>query len=143
MSDDPAQVPEAVGARLVARWMEAHNERDIEGMLATTTEDVEFRPLRLTDGANVYVGHGGLCLWFTELLRDGTGYELHVRQIKGNGSDEVLVTGSLDLPGCSPVAEFYGIFGISGGLIARAHHWISDRRTMEELGLIQPVESRR
>ena len=34
--------------RLVRRWIEAHNSRDLEGMLASAGEDLEFHPLRLT-----------------------------------------------------------------------------------------------
>jgi hypothetical protein len=49
-----------------------------------------------------------------------------------------LVIGTVELPGHSPVAEFFGIFETSGGLIAKPHHCISDRRAMEKLGLMWP-----
>lgn len=37
---------------LVSRWIEAHNGRDMVGMLACVNEDLEFRPLRLIGGAD-------------------------------------------------------------------------------------------
>jgi hypothetical protein len=58
--------------------------------------------------ARVYVGHDGVRLWFAELVRGGSKHELRVEQIQPNGTDEVLATGLVDLPGHSPVAEFYG-----------------------------------
>jgi hypothetical protein len=87
------------------------------------------------------VGHGGVRLWFAELVRGGSKHELRVEQIQPNGTDEVLATGSVDLPGDSPVAEFCGIYEISDELISRAHHWIS-RQMMEKLGLLRSNELR-
>jgi hypothetical protein len=71
------------------------------------------------------VGHDGVRLWFAELVRGGSKHKLRVEQIQPNGADELLATGLVDLPGHSPVAEFYGIYEISDGLISRADRWIS------------------
>jgi hypothetical protein len=131
------------GSPLVVRWVEAHNDRDLDGMIACATEEVEFHPLRLTlrqRPADFYVGHDGLRLWFEDLRRSETQHQLRVGEIRQNGADEVVLTGSVEMPASSTVAEFYGIYDIPDGLIVRAHHWISDRRTMEDLGLVQPLE---
>jgi ketosteroid isomerase-like protein len=123
----------------VARWVQAHNDRDLDGMLACATQDVEFHPLRLTGGsADVYVGQEGLRLWFNELARSTLGHELRIEQVRDNGHDEVLLIGTVEVPGRPTVAEFYGVYDVSNGLISRAHHYLSDRRTMEELGIIRP-----
>lgn len=134
--------PETPSLRLVQRWVDAHNDREIDGMLACAAEDIEFHPMRLTDGdAGVYTGHEGLRLWFEELRRGKLQHELRIDQIRENSEDEVLLVGTVEVPGHSTVAEFYGIYDIPDGLIARAHHYLSDRRTMEELGIIRPTES--
>ncbi len=140
MSDTSSpQQPETAALRLVARWVEAHNDRDIDGMLACVTQDVEFHPLRLTSGsADVYVGQEGLRLWFEDLTSSTLRHELRMEQVRENGEDEVLLVGSVEIPGHATVAEFYGIYDITDGLIGRAHHYLSDRRTMEELGIIRP-----
>jgi hypothetical protein len=134
--------PPVEPSKLVQRWIEAHNERDLDGMLACVTEDFEFHPLRFIEGAKTsFVGHDELRLWFSRLMRSGSGHELRLSHLEERGMNEVLVVGSIQLPDSSSVADFYGVYEISDGLIRRATHYISDRRTMETLGLIGTAES--
>ena len=157
VSDNSTQSPEAAGsldddfaftqagenARLVVHWIEAHNSRDLEEMLACTAEDLDFHPLRLTwrdARADAYLGHAGLRLWFVDLEDCGVQHLLLPAEVQENGTDEVLLLGSVDVPGHSSVAPFCGLYEVSDGLISRARHYISDRQTMEALGLIQPIE---
>jgi hypothetical protein len=137
MSEDPPGSPEGAGASLVARWIEAYNGRDIETMLACVTEGFELHQLRPEGDTDfAYVGHEGLRLWLDELKASGSRHQLRVAKIPKGETHEVSVSGSVDVPGQSPVADFQGVYEISGGLIVRARHWIGDGRTMEELGLI-------
>jgi len=127
---------------MVARWVEAHNDRDLEGMLTCCATDVQFHPLRVTGGSSdIYVGHDGLSRWFEELKRSKPQHELRIDQVRENGEDEVLLVGAVEFPGHTTAAEFYGIYDISDRLIARAHHYISNRGTMEGLGIIRAPES--
>jgi hypothetical protein len=127
---------------LVQRWIEAHNDRDIEAMLACVAEDFEFHPLRFVEGAKTsFVGRDELRLWFSRLKQGGSGHELHLSQLEERGPNEVLVVGTIQLPGSSSAADFYGVYEVSDGLIRRATHYISDRRTMERLGLIPASDS--
>jgi hypothetical protein len=139
MSEDPPGSPDGAGASLVARWIEAYNGRDIPTMLACVSESFELHQLRPAGNTDfVYVGHEGLRLWFDELKRSGSRHELRVAKIPKSENREVSVSGSVDVPGESPVADFHGVYEISGGLIVQARHWIGDGRTMEELGLLGP-----
>lgn len=143
MPDNYSRFPEEAGSQLLTRWVEAHNDCDVDGMIACATQDVEFHPLRLTLGqrpVDRYLGHDGLRRWIADLMRSGTQHQLRVEQIRENGADEVLLTGAVAVPGSSIAAEFYGIYDLSDGLIALAHHWISDRRTMEHLGLVHALD---
>ncbi|HEY1238786.1 MAG TPA: nuclear transport factor 2 family protein [Solirubrobacterales bacterium] len=127
---------------VVQRWIEAHNDRDLDGMLACVTEDFEFHPLRFIEGAKTsFVGQDELRLWFSRLMRSGSGHELRLSHLEERGMNEVLVVGRIQLPGSSSVADFYGVYELSDGLIRRATHYISDRRTMERLGLIPSPDS--
>jgi ketosteroid isomerase-like protein len=141
MADAPLQPVDPAGLRLVERWIEARNAGDVEGMFACTAEDVEFHPLRLSGGtSDVYTGHDGVRAWFDEINKSGPQHELRIEQLRENGENEVLMAGTVEVAGHSTVAEFYGIYDIKDGLITRAHHYISDRRTMEQLGLIRTAQ---
>jgi hypothetical protein len=134
--------PPVEPSKVVQRWIEAHNDRDLDGMLACVADDVEFHPLRLTDGSKTsFTGHDGLRLWFSRLIESQSGHELQITQLEESGPSEVLVVGTVQIPGSSSAADFYGIYRTSGGRIKRANHYISDRRTMETLGLIGTSES--
>jgi hypothetical protein len=134
--------PPVEPSKVVQRWIEAHNDRDLDGMLACVADDVEFHPLRLTDGSKTsFIGHDGLRLWFSRLVRSQSEHELRISRLEESGPSEVLVVGTVQMPGFSSVADFYGIYETSGGLIKRANHYISDRGTMETLGLIHTSES--
>jgi hypothetical protein len=81
------------------------------------------------------VGADGLRLWFWEVKRARLEHTLSVTELKDTAADQMLATGSVDLPGSPNAAEFFGRFRFADGLIARVHHYISDRRTMENVGL--------
>lgn len=121
--------------RLVMRWIDAHNSRDVEAMLACATTWVEFHPLRLIGGkGGPYVGADGLRGWLGDVRRAGLGHTLDLNELKETADDQVVAHGCLDLPGSADAAEFFGVYRFVGGLIAGAYHYISDSRTMEIVG---------
>ena len=65
MSLPVAQVPE----RVVSRWVDAFNARDLDGMLACLAADVDLHPLRLSGLRASYRGHDGVREWFAQLKR--------------------------------------------------------------------------
>lgn len=125
-------------AEIVSCWLEAHNARDIERMLVYASGDVEYHPLRLTGGGDVYLGHKGLRMWFGELERMNFRHELRAQELRADGVDAVVAIGSVDLVESPNIAEFCGVYRIADRLIASAHHRISDRQMMEKVGLLRP-----
>jgi hypothetical protein len=107
-------------------------------MLACASADVEFHPLRLTGGRDVYLGHQGLRLWFGELEGTNFHHELRAQELRADGGEVLVAIGSVDLLESPNVAEFCGVYRIADRLIATAHHRISDRELMEKVGLLRP-----
>src|SRR5690348_12928718 len=91
--------PTALGAgeraEIVSSWLEAHNARNLEWMLACVSADVEFHPLRLTGRRDVYRGHTGMRLWFGE--REGVNFhhELRAQELRADGIDLLVAIGSV------------------------------------------------
>ena len=127
-----AQLPDTI----VLRWVDAFNTRDVDGMLACVSEDVDFHPLRLSGLRSSYRGHDGVREWFRGLQSRRRDCQIAVSEVRSVGEGRVLVTGSLTLGGEMEVAPVCALHRIDDGLIAAAHQYLSDPDMIERLGLI-------
>lgn len=121
---------------LVSSWVDAFNAKDLEGMLALLDSDVRFHPLRLGGLDGSYRGHEGVQRWFAELTRRRYEHVILVSDVHGSGDDKVLAVGALRLAGNLEIAPFCALHRIVDGVIAAAHHYLSDRAMLEQVGLI-------
>jgi SnoaL-like domain len=124
-----ALAPEAI----VTRWVDAFNERDLEGMLARFHPEVRFHPLRLVGLDGSYRGHDGVRRWFTQ-LRDEHVFVLS--EVQGLGNDQVLAVGALALAEGPEIAPLCALHRIRDGLIMAAHHYLTDPDMLDRLGLV-------
>ncbi|HSO97606.1 MAG TPA: nuclear transport factor 2 family protein [Solirubrobacteraceae bacterium] len=127
-----AELPETI----VSRWVEAFNTRDVDGMLACVSGDVDFHPLRLSGLRSSYHGHDGIREWFRGLQSMRPDCQIAVSEVRGVSEGRVLVAGALTLGGEMEVAPVCALHRIDGGLIAAAHQYLSDPDMIERLGLI-------
>jgi ketosteroid isomerase-like protein len=124
--------PEAV----VSAWIDAFNARDVDGMVACLAADAEFHPLRLHRLERRYRGHEGFRRWFSQLERLGVEERLVAARFDATDPGCVRAIGSLQSVDEPNAAPFYGVHQLSDGLIATAHHYLSDPAVLAEVGLL-------
>ena len=121
---------------LVSGWVDAFNAKDLDGMLARLASDVRFHPLRLSGLDGSYRGHGGVQRWFAQLTRLRYEHVIVMSNVHSSGDDKVLAVGALRLVGNMEIAPFCALHRIVDGVIVAAHHYLSDRAMLEQVGLI-------
>jgi hypothetical protein len=127
-----AQIPEQV----VSRWVDAFNERNLEGMLMALDPGAHFHPLRLSGFAGSYRGHDGVRQWFARLKLSRLEQRFLLADVRGIGEGKVYAVGYLSLAGQRNIARFCALNWLDGRLIVAAHHYLPDPDMIEHLGLI-------
>jgi SnoaL-like domain len=122
--------------KLVVRWVEAFNARDLTAMLACLAEEVDFHPLRLAGVLGCYRGHDGVREWLATLEQLGHDHQIVLDDVRDLGDGRVLASGSLNLGGERDVGPFAAVDRVDGGLIVAACHYLSDPDTIERIGLL-------
>ena len=119
------------------RCVEAFNARDLEGMLACLSKDVEFHPLRLGGLCACYRGHDGVREWFANLTRSRYDHRIAVSETRDLGRGRVLASGSLWLGEQREIETVCAVERINHGLIVATDHYLTDTTMIERLGLIR------
>ncbi len=122
---------------VVASWVDAFNDRDLDGVLAAFDPEIEFRPLRLPGVAHVYHGHEGVRLWFDVVTAAGHPHRIEVEAFKPAGSGGLVAAGSVRLGTSGSLSPFTGLYGLTDGLIADAVHYFTPPDVLERLGIIE------
>jgi hypothetical protein len=122
---------------LVTGWVDAFNERDLEGMLARLDPAVRFHPLRLGGLDGSYRGHDGVRQWFARGTQLRHEHLIVLSDVHGAGDGKVLAVGALTLAGDFELEPFCALHRIAGGLIVAAHHYLTDPDMLEHLGLVR------
>ena len=121
----------------IVRWVDAFNQRDLEGMLARFHPEVRFHPLRLVGLDGSYRGHDGVRRWFVRRTQLRHEHVFVLSDVNGVGDDRVLAVGALTLAGEFEIAPFCALHRIVDGLIVAAHHYLTDADMLERLGLVR------
>jgi ketosteroid isomerase-like protein len=121
-TEAPPEEPRA----LVADWVDAFNERDLERMLVRMSPEVRFHPLRLTGLDRSYRGHDGVRSWLRRLDELGHRHRIVLSELRGGSDGEVLGVGSLVLFREADPARFWLLHRVQGGVIVAAHHYLTD-----------------
>lgn len=118
---------------VLTEWMEAFNERDLDGMLSRMAPGVRLYPLPLSGLHGPYRGHDGIRDWFQALHDAGHAYTIDLHEVRIPRADEVLGIGELRFPGNGETFPFWARDLIDGGLISLAHHYLTDPEMGEAL----------
>ncbi len=121
---------------IVARWVEAFNARDLEGMLACLAHDIALHPVKLIGLEASYRGHNGVRSWFAQLQRHRYAHAIVLSDLRDLGDGRVFATGSLSLREGPEIAPFSGLHRVADGVTVRAHHYLTDPEMIEQLGLL-------
>lgn len=116
---------------MVSEWVEAFNERDLDGMLDRMSPRVDFHPLRLGRVDGAYHGHDGVRQWFEQLVAEERQHSLDVSEFRDAGKDRVIAMGNLRLDHQADAVPFWALDRFSAGLIVAAHHYLTDADILE------------
>lgn len=118
-------------AAVMTGWVDAHNDRDLAGMLARMSSRVAFHPLRLNGVKATYHGHEGVQQWFEQMLADEQEHHLELTELRGAGKDRIVAFGNLRLGRQSDPAPFWALDRFSDGLITEANNYLTDPDILE------------
>jgi ketosteroid isomerase-like protein len=116
---------------VVLAWAKAFNDRDLDGMLARMSPDVDFHPLRLGRVDGAYLGHDGVREWFDQLMADERQHTLEILEFRDGGKDRAIALGNLRLDHRADAVPFWALDRFKDGLIAAAHHYLTDADILE------------
>jgi len=122
--------------RLVSRWFDAFNSRDLGQLLRLVDPRVDFHPLRLWGLEGSYRGHSGVREWWVKLERQHAEYQISISDVRSVGGGMIFAVGSLRFVGGLDTGSFRALHRINAGLIVAAHHCLGDPAVIEHLGLI-------
>jgi hypothetical protein len=136
MAELNTAVPTASPERVVSRWVEAFNARNLGGMLACLTPDVALHPVKLSGIEARYRGHNGVWCWFAQLRRHHYTYTISLSDVQDLGDGRVFASGSPSLAESPDVTPFSAFHRLVDGLTISAHHYLTDPDMIEQLGLL-------
>jgi hypothetical protein len=125
-----------IAERVVLRWFDAFNARDLVGMLMLLHPRVDFYPLKLSGPVGWYRGHDGVREWWVKLQRGQRTYDVELTEVGSVGTGQVFAIGSLRVAGELGEGLFRATHRIDAGLIVATHHCLTDPEMIDRLGLI-------
>lgn len=137
MTDSIGQRPGGDSAGdLVARFISAFNFRDLDTMLETLDPEVDFHPLRMLGVEHSYRGHSGVEEWFGQITGLDHQHRIAVASMESLPDGGLLVSGRLEAGDNQPTrTPFSALYHVSDGRITVVHHYMSDRQTLDRLGM--------
>jgi len=106
-------------------------------MLACLARDVALHPVKLSGLEACYRGYDGVRCWFAQLRRNRYTYTISLSDVQGLGDGRVFATGSLSLAEDPDIVPFCAIHRVVDGVTISAHHYLTDRDMIEQLGLLK------
>lgn len=116
---------------LVSGWIDAFNDRDLEGMLGRMSPRVEFHPLQLDGLDRTYRGHAGVREWFGHLIAGHHDPRLVVMEYRDAGRDRLITLGKLRLAEQSDHEPFWFLDRFSGERILSSYHYLTHPDILE------------
>jgi hypothetical protein len=116
---------------VVRGWVEAFNDRDLDGMLARMDRGVDFHPLRFPGLETSYRGHDGVRAWHAQLEALDWRYRIELSEVRGTSDGGVLMLGEVWIGDEPEPVPFWALERISGGAIVAAYQYLTDREIFE------------
>jgi ketosteroid isomerase-like protein len=119
---------------LIHRWARAVNERDVDTLLGLAHPDIEHQPLRLT-GDGVYNGHDGVARWMDGRGLEAPGLQVRIEHVEMLSGERAAAFGRVEVDG-RDVSPYALVAIVRDGKVAKLRSYLSDKPTMERLGLL-------
>jgi hypothetical protein len=120
---------------IARRWADALNERDVDAMLALSTEDVDCDPLQISVSGR-YIGHEGVRRWMREVTTHDPGHYVDVKRLATIGEDRVAIFGELVMHG-KVVSPYTMVTIVEDRKVAVMRSYLTDEDTLRTLGLLE------
>ena len=120
---------------VVRCWVAAFNRRDAEALVRLAHPAVVVYPSALFRRRDRYGGHDGLRTWIAELVAGDTPGSVVITDVRQESTGEILLMGEIAVQG-RPVSPVAGLFETRDGLVLSARSYLSDERTMRDVGHI-------
>jgi ketosteroid isomerase-like protein len=117
--------------RIVHRWLVAYNQRDLGELLVLADPDIVVRPLRWV-ARREYRGHDGVREWIADVEAEPDSREVDTHAIGQLSDGRIIVEGMLQ----DAESSFTSIYEVRDGRIAALHGYLSQRRLLEEIGVL-------
>jgi hypothetical protein len=121
--------------RLVRRWAQAVNERDLDTLTAESDPGIDVYPLQIATVGGLYSGHDGLRRWLDDANATNIGYRVELVGIRTIGDGRVALFGQVLVEG-KVISPYSMIATAKDGKIAAMRSYLSDEETMRQLKLI-------
>ncbi len=117
------------------RYVAAYNDRDLDAMLAVMDENVVSYPAPLFRH-RPHVGHSGVRAWWASMMESDHSLDVVVDEVRQIEPGRVAVLGEIRSK-ATRLSPWAVVVSIRNGLIIESRSYLSDRDTLEELGLLQ------
>jgi SnoaL-like domain len=121
---------------IAEQFIDAFNRRDADGLVALCDRQIEFHPTVLVGARRIYRGHDGIRRWVADLARAQIQHQVRVRRVRVLDERSFMLLSEVLLDGevITPSAMLARV--TEAGLIEQAHAYLSDERTLGEIGLM-------
>jgi ketosteroid isomerase-like protein len=120
---------------LARRFVDAYNARDADALVAVSHPEIAFYPTMLVGARRRFDGHDGLRDWMGHLAAAGAEFQARIVEIRVLGPDRFAILSEVWI-GEEVGSDSAMIATVRDGLIAEARGYLTDERTLIELGLI-------
>jgi ketosteroid isomerase-like protein len=130
----PVSTARTEAHKLVRRWVEGINGRDLTALLELAHPDIECQPLELSSRP-VYSGRAGLTEWILELSLAAPAVQRRIERVQTLSAERAAVFGTVVANG-EDVSPYALVAVVRDGKVAAMRSHLSDKATMEQLGLL-------
>jgi ketosteroid isomerase-like protein len=121
--------------RLVRRWAQAINERDVDTLAAESDPAIDVYPLQIATVSGHYTGHDGLRRWLDDANASNIGYQVEFLGLRTLPDGRVALFGQVQLEG-REISPYSMIATVKDGKVTAMRSYLSDEETMRHLKLI-------
>ena len=121
--------------RLVRRWAQAINDRDLDALTAQSDPGIDVYPLQIATVSGYYTGHDGLRRWLEDTNVAGIGFQVEFVGIRTLADGRVALFGEVYVEG-KVISPYSMIATVKDSRVAAMRSYLSDEETMRHLKLI-------
>jgi hypothetical protein len=121
--------------RLLRRWAQAVNERDIETVVSLSHEDIDLHPMQIAVAGH-YSGHDGVRAWLRDMIASDLGHTVRYLGIRTLPDGRIALFGEVRL-GETVVSPYTLIATIREDRVALTRSYLATEETLRLLKLLR------